>query len=888
MKKKKLHLRIKSTSAHFHISTSKNRKSNMETLSLTTHPLHPLADSQAVITVENARFTVLTSRLIRLEWASDGGFQDFASFVFINRLLPVPDFRVEEQDGWLIIRTEFLQLRYRQGLGMFAKENLNIEFELNGIKKIWHPGMEDTGNLRGTTRTLDRIKGSIPLEPGVISRDGWVLINDSEGPLYDHRQEWAWVMPRPDKPQQDWYFFGFGHDYRAALQAFVDVSGKIPLPPRYTFGYWWSRYWPYTDEDFRQLIDEFEIHDVPLDVLIIDMDWHLNFKEDWLKNKLDQAGEKKGWTGFTWNRTFFPEPEKFIKWLRRKGLRVSMNLHPASGVQPHEEQYEAMATAMGIDPATEKYVPFDIVDRKFTDNYFKILLHPFEEWGVDFWWLDWQQWSTTKIKGVTPTFWLNYVHFSDMERRSKNRPLIFHRWGGLGNHRYPVGFSGDTYIDWKSLSFQPYFTATAANVGFGYWSHDIGGHYKGISTPELYTRWIQFGIFSPMFRTHASNNPRIERRIWAYPVDYFYAMRDAIHLRYSLIPYLYTMGRKAYDSGISICYPTYYDFPEHPEAYIHKDQYMFGESMLVSPIVKHIEEDYLAVWQTTWLPPGKWIEWFSGATLKGGTTVTRDYTIEEIPLFVKAGAIIPLQPPRRKADGLASETMILAVFPGESGSVAVYEDEGDSIGYTQNICAFTPVHFFRENDVYHIEIAPAEGEYPGMASERSYELRLMHVFLPNEIRLNGEVLPHVRALYVEEHPEACYFYDGNEMATIIRLPANSVREKLEIRVELDTLHPAELLDGAKGKINWLKRVRRELNAKYNEYQEWVPDVLIEACQTGTRISQHPENMAEELEKLKEMLPRILDKVEELTDNNPVFDPALKLLRDLEKQYFFHE
>ena len=123
------------------------------------------------------------------------------------------------------------------------------------------------------------------------------------------------------------------------------------------------------------------------------------------------------------------------------------------------------------------------------------------------------------MPGVNPTWWLNYVHFTDQQREGK-RPLLFHRWGGLGNHRYQIGFSGDTISVWDSLAFQPWFTATAANVGYAYWSHDIGGHMPGAVDPELYTRWVQFGAFSPILRTHTTKNPDSERRIWAYPEPY--------------------------------------------------------------------------------------------------------------------------------------------------------------------------------------------------------------------------------------------------------------------------------------------------------------------------------------------------------------------------------
>ena len=170
-------------------------------------------------------------------------------------------------------------------------------------------------------------------------------------------------------------------------------------------------------------------------------------------------------------------------------------------------------------------MPFDITDKKFATNYMNLVLHPLEKQGIDFWWLDWQQEPNTKMAGVNPTWWLNYVHFTDQQREGK-RPLLFHRWGGLGNHRYQIGFSGDTVSVWASLAFQPWFTATAANVGYAYWSHDIGGHMPGAVDPELFTRWVQFGAFSPILRTHTTKNPDSERRIWAYPEPYSSILRS--------------------------------------------------------------------------------------------------------------------------------------------------------------------------------------------------------------------------------------------------------------------------------------------------------------------------------------------------------------------------
>ena len=655
------------------------------------------ADPKAVVTVGSARFTVLTPQLVRMEWAADKVFEDRPSLVFLNRRLPVPAFTTRRERGWTVIDTGKLVVRYRpQGAGEFTAQDLSIDLTVAGTSVTWRPGTADTGNLRGTTQTLDGVQGATSLEPGLVSRDGWVLVDDTTRALFDD-SDWPWVLERPAHKALDWYFFGYGHDYRAALGDFVKVAGRIPIPPRFAFGTWWSRYWSYTDEEFMQLVREFESHDVPLDVLVIDMDWHQTFGVKWWENKKDQSGHTLGWTGYTWNKTLFPDPPGFLAWAESRGLKTPLNLHPASGVQPHEEAYPAMARAMGIDPATQKYVPFDITNKKFAENYFNILHRPLEQQGVDFWWLDWQQEKTTKVEGVNPRWWLNYTHTSDMERRGI-RPLIFHRWGGLGNHRYQIGFSGDTLSVWESLAFQPHFTATAANVAYAYWSHDIGGHMPGVVSPELYARWIQFGVFSPILRTHTTKNPEANRRLWAYPDQYASVMRDAYLLRYALIPYLYTAARQTYENGVAFLRPLYYDYPDQDEAYSETHEYLFGDSLLVAPITTPVDDSAVAA-QSVWLPPGTWIEWFTGATIEGPAKVERRFGLEEIPVYVKAGAIVPMQPKMRYTREKPVDPLILTIFPGaNTGATRVYEDDGAGLGYKQTAFAWTPAGYQRAAD----------------------------------------------------------------------------------------------------------------------------------------------------------------------------------------------
>jgi hypothetical protein len=855
-------------------------------------PNDPVADSKAVFVAGHTRFTFLTPHLVRMEWSEDGKFEDRASMVFINRKLPPPSAvlasitgppdspvsigPMKEPGGWKT------RLAYKSGSGPFSPDNLSVSCEIPGQKITWHPGMEDKGNLLGTTRTLDGIRGATELDPGLLSRDGWTLIDDSERPLFDN-SDWPWVTPRPPGKRQDWYFFCYGHDYKQALYDFTQVAGKIPLPPRFAFGTWWSRYWAYTDQEFKQLVRQFQQHEVPLDVLVVDMDWHPTFGVKWWENKKDQSGHTLGWTGYSWNRAFFPDPEGFLKWVHEQGLKVPLNLHPASGVQPHEDAYPAMARAMGIDPATKQYVPFDIASKKFTENYFNILHRPLEQQGVDFWWLDWQQEDKTSLPGVNPTWWLNYVHFTDVERRGK-RGMIFHRWGGLGNHRYQIGFSGDTISVWDSLAFQPYFTATAANVLYGYWSHDIGGHMPGEETPELYTRWIQWGVFSPIVRTHTTKNPETERRIWAYPAEYAEIMRDAFVLRYALIPYIYTSAREAYDTGIAICRPMYYDYPDASEAYEARNQYMFGDNMMVAPIAAPVSRASQLATTSIWLPPGEWFEWASGARLHSapnGNRVERNFALDQIPVFVKAGAVIPMQPRMSHTGERPVDPLILNIFPGADGSTHVYEDEGEKLGYKQNQFAWTAVHHSSSaTGATKIAIDAVQGSYPGMATQRGYEIRLPGTWPPERVRWNGREVPRVDGKRSDEKTSPGWHYDGNTLTTIISLPRVSVSQALEVTAQLpagsDPNSP--LLDGVPGKLARFTKAMGILNHSWPH--GWSPDLLIDAVQTGERISVNPANAHAELEKLQRNVPEILRQIETMDAEKALVDAALAHLQEM--------
>jgi len=839
-----------------------------------------IADPRVVVVMGHARFTVLTAQLIRMEWAADGHFEDRPSLVFLNRRLPVPEFRITRRSKSLDIETSALLLHYTpRDSGSFNSTNLTVTlkdfYPTNGTPVIWHPGLADIGNLQGTTRTLDGALGEKtkePIEPGLLSRDGWTVIDDTTRPLYDsgdftfakrEQSVWPWVIQRPTGDRQDWYFFGYGHSYRQALGDYVKVAGRIPLPPRFAFGAWWSRYWDYSDQELDELVHGFHENNVPLDVLVIDMGWHENQGQLEAEHEVDQSGHRLGWSGYTWNPQLFPDPTAFLKKIHREGLKTTLNLHPASGVQPWEKQYTAMANAMGQDPTEKKYVPFDITNKKFAQNYMDILHHPLESQGIDFWWLDWQQEKTTSIDGVNPTWWLNYVHFTDQQREGK-RPLLFHRWGGLGNHRYQIGFSGDTISVWDSLAFQPWFTATAANVGYAYWSHDIGGHMPGAVAPELYTRWVQFGAFSPILRTHTSKNPDAERRIWAYPEPYSSILRSTFEIRYALQPYIYTEARRTYDTGIAFLHPLYYDYPDAPEAYGSKDEYAFGDSMIVAPITHPVDARTQLAKLDIWIPKGEWFEWSTGKYITGPATIGRSFSIDQEPIYLRAGAILPMQPSMQYTGEKPIDPLILSVWPladGQSSSYTLYEDGSDDESYKQGIYALTPISAVQHEDKCAIDIAPVQGNYPGMLKSRSYELRLPADWPPDSVTVNGEPI----LLQPPDITTPGWHYDGNTLSTIVHTPSYAVSEAVHIEVNRapGSLANRTLLNGFAGATTRLRSAYDTLNQGYPF--AGTPDSLIAAWQTGERISYHPETALVELSHFPQRYAAAQDAVQQQLD-----------------------
>lgn len=859
----------------------------------------PKAASEAEVVCDRARFTVLTSRLIRMEWAEDGKFEDRASFTIVNRYLPVPSFTKEYKDGGVIIRTDDVALVYLGG-GRLSKDNLSVRFTLNGEEKVWRPGDSEEGNLLGTLRTLDGCKGFSQVcypnkgdryDKGVISRDGWAIIDESQRHLFqENDSDWgSWVAERPEGDRQDMYIFAYGHDYKSALNDYTKISGKVPLPPKYMFGYWWSHYWQYSDFEFVDLAKKMRSLDVPIDVMVIDMDWHDTYTLTRFNAVRDEFWQKKGWTGYSWKKQLFPNPTNFLTDLHNMNFKTSLNLHPASGIYAEEDCYEDFVKdylsrtddydgpesyvytdkpykfkgnkksfAVAGEKAT---VPFRICQQAWADAYFKTVIRPLEKMGVDFWWLDYQQWLESKyVKGLNNTFWLNHTFFHDKVRQSVTlgkkapRPVIYHRWGGMGSHRYQIGFSGDTYALWSTLEFLPYFTSTSSNVCYGYWGHDIGAHqHEGThpTDPEMYTRWLQYGVFTPIYKTHSAKRTEIERRIWMFP-EYFDAMKAAVRLRYNLSPYIYTAARQSYDEGICICRPLYYDYPENPLAYSEHQEFMFGDNILATVLCQPMDKSTGLTERRMWFPEGDdWYDVATGHLYEGGSTHVLKYTIDENPYFVKAGAVIPMASEKIGSLQEVSNEYTLFVAPGLGKSSArLYEDDGDTQSYETDF-AVTEIEKASDASSLCLIVAPRKGKYEGMSKTRKIKVKLECVYAPVSVKINGREIPYSRHASAVEGGNV-WGYSGVDLSAEIYVPEMSAAKKIVVECRFDESQNMELLKGKKGLMSRAMKVTPAVKMFYAinvDNYKMLPDGFLNLAQCSSFITEQPYKTEEFLKAI---------------------------------------
>ena len=645
----------------------------------------PTANPQNILFWHNYRITVLDDRLFRIENSAAHQFVDQATNAVWFRDMPPVDYTtMEKEDSFHIITSK---------VTLVVHDCLADSYVVLNGQNI---PLDNIANLGGTTFSLDGFEGTeriqndgskvqLDLGFGVLSRNGVAVLDDSKTPLLGDDG----MVYRRESNDQDLYVFAYDHDYRAAIRAYYMITGATPKLPRYVLGNWWSRYHAYTATKYLNVLDKLADQDIPITVATVDMDWHWTSNTFQTHPKLLETNRVQellhadgtssnlpGWTGYSWDTNLFPDYRTFLQKVHERGCAITLNIHPATdvryatgktetvGVRWFEDMYKEMAAAMGIDPDTEETIQPSFNDPSYINAYFDIILKPYEKDGVDFWWID--------QAGRAIIWKLNHYHSLD-RAFGGCAPMILSRNCGPGAHRYPIGFSGDTIISWKTLELLPYLTATASNIGFTWWSHDIGGFTSGAKCNELYLRSVQLGVFSPINRLHSDNYPLLTKEPMVYMNGTGLIAKEFLRLRHQMIPYLYSAMLETHDQGKALIEPMYYEYPNCADAYHCPTQYMFGGQLLVAPITAPGDDKHMSKTRV-WLPEGMWTDIFTNTIYRGGKFVDMVRYLDSIPVLAKEGGFFVLDD-RKHTNSIETPTALRVMAFNGNGQYVLREDD---------------------------------------------------------------------------------------------------------------------------------------------------------------------------------------------------------------------
>ncbi|HWG72472.1 MAG TPA: TIM-barrel domain-containing protein [Acidimicrobiales bacterium] len=643
------------------------------------------------------------------------------------------------------------------------------------------PASPDMGYLGGWTRGFDtatygprfscpsgtptavQCTAALPApHPGILDKAGWQLLDDTPSAVWTKD---GWVGPRPSNGDvQDGYLFVYGNDYTQALSDLNKLTGPSPLLPESGFGVWYSDYYPYTTADYENtLVPDFRANNVPLDTLSVDTDWK----------------SPNQWNGWEWNPALFPDPQAFLAWAKSQGINVILNIHPSiSDSDPLLPAAESLSsTPLASNTCfSGPCQTWDWSQVSQAESYF-VLHQPYEKQGVAFWWLDWCcDNSTVSMAGLTPDSWVNHLYAQELANKAQ-RGFVLSRIGSSYQNPdevYPAGpwsahtsalaFTGDTWGTWNTLAFQAQLAADEAAIDEPYVSDDIGSFLgpppgNPSDTPDLYARWVQLGTFQPVLRLHSSAGNRLP---WDYPQPANSIAADFLRLREALVPYTYTLADQAVGTGVSINQPLYLDYPDQAGAYTNPTEYLYGSNMLVAPVTTPGN----VTTQQVWFPPGTWTDWFTGATFNGPSEQTLTVPLDRMPVFVKAGGIIPEQAPTSHVGASPGAPLTLRVYPGAPGTFSLYQDAGTGTGYQHGQYSLTSIatgpgaestsgarpcswqpsrspgeHADSRGDVTTVVIGPSCGRYPGQVTSRSYQVQLEDLTQPRMVLIDGRRIP---------------------------------------------------------------------------------------------------------------------------------------------------
>lgn len=661
------------------------------------------ANPKTIIKGDKYRITVLTERLLRLEYSENGVFEDRATMQVINRMLPMPKFSVMEDSKVLTITTDYFKLSYVKNTpfkGNRSDTNLKVELleNLDKQNRYWYYGFPEVKNYGAPGFDLFE-KNKIKLRKSLYSLDGFVTIDDSKTLLINEDG----TLSNREGDNLDLYLFVYLSDFSKCLEDYYKITGFTPLIPRYALGNWWYRNYKYGDAKLQELVVKFHENKIPVANIILNSDWHLKSEN---KKAID--------SGFTFNQSIFKNPKMMIDYLHANNIKLGLTINPFQGFTEVDPVY--LETIKYLQPNKDGYVPFNVLDPKVIDVYLKFYIHPLDNLGVDFYFIDYADKDR-----LTELSILKHYQYYDMTKYSGRRPLVYGYNSLLCPHRYSILYSGKSVVSWDTLKTIPLYNINCSNAGVTWWSHDIGGFHNGVEDNELFIRFVQLGTFSPIMKLSSESGKYYKREPWRWGVKTYDITKDYLQLRHRLIPYIYSEAYRLSRYGTPLLQPLYYKKPEMYDDPLYSNEYYFGSELFISPILN--SKDYVMdrVIHKFFVPDGIWYDFITGKKFPGNRRYVSFFKDQDYPVFVKMGAIIPMADKEDVFLTKPPKNMEIQIFPGKSNNFVLYEDDGETNLYLRNNFVLTSIDYNYMPNNYTVIIRVLEGKGDIIPPNRNYK-----------------------------------------------------------------------------------------------------------------------------------------------------------------------
>ena len=673
-----------------------------------------IGNSECIFKGNKYRITILTERLIRLEYNDNGFFEDYPTERILYRNFPKPEFSVTENNKVLNIKTKYFELNYSKerlfkGSKLYPTKNLKITLLENN--RSWYYGHPEVRNFKYEN------------DKSLYSLDGFVSIDDSKSLIIKENGSFS----KRENKEIDIYVFMYGKEYYNCLNDYFMITGYSPLIPRYALGNWWCKEDVYSEVDIAHITKKFEDNNIPISMFLL--------------NKWND-GE------YLFNKNF-KDPKAIIDYLHAKKIKVGLTLDCPKLFKMGSSSFNRVEQYLNKDKNGN--IPFNVYDERNIDAFLKLLIHPLNNIGIDFYSI-----NNFTEKDIEKLFILKHYLYYDNFRNLK-RTVVLSNSFNISSHRYPILYYGKSDVSWDTLKNITSLNSNASNMGISFISHDIGGSRDGIEDGELFTRFIQLGTFSPILRIGSDSGKYYKREPWKWELEVREITKRFLNLRYSLIPYIYTEAYKYHKQGKPLIEPIYYKYPDLFDDIRYKNEYFFGSTFLISPIISKKDSLMDRVIQKIYIPDGIWYDFFTGKKYKGNKKYASFYRDEEYPVFVKAGAIIPMSI-NAGNDTSSNENMEIQVFPGASNTYSIYEDDGETNNYLNGECLITNIDFVYEKNNYKLTILPVSGKKGIIPSVRNYKIRFK----------NTKPTTNISSFVASRRIDNNYYKDGTDLVIEVK------------------------------------------------------------------------------------------------------------------------